>query len=397
MIREENVPKEWDWKSLGEICEIVGGKPRPKGEEPYKDGTIPFVRMRDLGKYHLTSNLTEIESLLNSQYVHENSIRVIKKGSILIPRSGSVALNHRAVLGVDACIVSHICALELIDPNVNNLYLYYVLRQVDMRKYMKKTTGLDLITFYDLRRINVPLPSINIQKDIVSILEKAEQLKQWRKDADKLANDYLSSVFIEMFGNPIANPMNWKEARTIDVANCIVPGRDKPKSFTGNIPWITTEDLNHLGKTYNSGKDLGLSLDEISEVHAKIIPRNSVLMTCVGDLGLVSIAGRDMVINQQLHSFQCSEAVNNIFLMFNLSFFKPYMYKIATSTTVPYMNKKNCNSIPTILPPIEKQNRFAKIFEQNERVKVIQKQSKQKIDRLFSVLLQKAFRGELVC
>jgi type I restriction enzyme S subunit len=51
-----------------------------------------------------------------------------------------------------------------------------------------------------------------------------------------------------------------------------VPGRDKPKSFTGNTPWFTTEDLNHKGFVTKSKKGLGLTDEEIKEVRARVIP-----------------------------------------------------------------------------------------------------------------------------
>ena len=68
---------------------------------------------------------------------------------------------------------------------------------------------------------------------------------------------------------------------------------------------------------------------------------------------------------------------------------------MASSTTVPYMNKTICNSIPIILPPITLQNQFA------ERVAVIEAQKQQaqlalaKSETLFQSLLQRAFKGEL--
>lgn len=51
----------------------------------------------------------------------------------------------------------------------------------------------------------------------------------------------VKSKFIEMFGDPVLNPKSWNVKRIIDVCDCMVPGRDKPKSFTGNTPWITIE------------------------------------------------------------------------------------------------------------------------------------------------------------
>ena len=92
---------------------------------------------------------------------------------------------------------------------------------------------------------------------------------------------------------------------------------------------------------------------EISEVRARVIPEGSVILSCVGHLGIVSLAGTDLVINQQLHSFQCHECVNNVFLMHCLVFQEAFMYAKASSTTLPYMNKTVCNSIPVIVPSIE--------------------------------------------
>ena len=247
-----------------------------------------------------------------------------------------------------------------------------------------------------IENISLVVPSLSTQQKIISILEKAEKAKELRKEADALTKEFLKAVFMEMFGDPNTNVKKWKKVPTIEVCECIVPGRDKPKSFTGDTPWITTEDLYHLGKTCASQKGYGLSKNEISQVRARIIPKNSVILTCVGNLGIVSVTSEEVVMNQQLHAFICSEEIHPIFLMYNLSIQTDYMYRNATSTTVPYMNKTVCNSIPTTLPPIELQNKFASIVKEVEAMKDQQKHSKEHLDNLFNVLMQKAFKGELL-
>lgn len=72
-----------------------------------------------------------------------------------------------------------------------------------------------------------------------------------------------------MFGDPVFNPKSWNVKRVIDVCDCMVPGRDKPKSFTGNTPWITIEDLEVNSITYKSKSNLALTDDEINEVKRK--------------------------------------------------------------------------------------------------------------------------------
>src|SRR4030043_610214 len=143
-------------KSIQEICQIIGGNPSPKENEFSKVG-VPFVKMMDLGRYHLTNNLLNVDYRISPEYPKFKSLKKITKGSILLPRSGSVALNHRAILGMDAFIVSHICALNVInDQIVNNQYLYYYLTSIDLVNITKETTGLDAITFEDLGKIKIP-------------------------------------------------------------------------------------------------------------------------------------------------------------------------------------------------------------------------------------------------
>ena len=239
----------------------------------------------------------------------------------------------------------------------------------------------------------IQLPSVEKQQEIAGVLDKASKLVEKRKaqlaELDRLAE----SIFYDMFGDPVTNPKGWEMKKVIDYTECIVPGRDKPKSFTGDIPWITTADLNHLGYTYYS--NLFLSKNEIVEVKAKIIPANSVIMTCVGDLGIVTIAGTEMVINQQLHAFICNSKLNNIFLAYNLSKRKDYMQKMASSTTVPYMNKTICNSIPVLLPPLPLQQQFVERIEKIEEQKTKVKAALMESENLFQRLMQDMFNTNL--
>ena len=94
-------------------------------------------------------------------------------------------------------------------------------------------------------------------------------------------------------------------------------------------------------------------------------------MSCVGNLGICSIAGKEMVINQQLHSFQCGDNINNVFLMHYLGYRKDYMNKWASNTTVLYMNKTVCNSVPIMIPPMELQKEFVSFVAQVDKSKFV--------------------------
>ena len=244
-------------------------------------------------------------------------------------------------------------------------------------------------------KIKIPLPPLTEQKRIADILDKADELRQKRQQSIEKLDELLQATFIDMFGDPITNPKGWEICEVGKVTDCIVPARDKPKSFTGDIPWITTDDLNHLGFTETSKKNIGLTNEEITLAKARLIPKNSVVISCVGNLGLASIASDNFVMNQQLHSFQCGDKILPEFLIFCLPFQKGYMLSRATSTTVPYMNKSVCNSIPVTVPPLDLQKKWKLIFENSNKQKQVLKKQLAQQENLFQSLQQRAFNGEL--
>lgn len=73
---------------LGNICEIVGGNAAPKGDDAFGEKGLPFVKMKDLGRQHLSINLIEIENKVSETVAKRNGLKIVKKGAILIPRSG---------------------------------------------------------------------------------------------------------------------------------------------------------------------------------------------------------------------------------------------------------------------------------------------------------------------
>ncbi|EHT6759993.1 TPA: restriction endonuclease subunit S [Escherichia coli] len=146
-----------------------------------------------------------------------------------------------------------------------------------------------------------------------------------------------------------------------ELCTSIVPGRNKPKVFDGDIPWVTTPEIN--GRYIPSKLQVNyVSTTALSDAGGKIVPQGAVVMAAVGELGLIAITSEPVVLNQQLHAFVCSKLVNNEYLAYWLTTQKPYMESIASKTTIPYMNKANCESIPVLLPPLAEQFKIAQIL-----------------------------------
>jgi len=375
---------------INDLCNVQsGGTPR-RGVDGYYGGIIPWAKIGDIENAD-NGFITQTQETITEQGLRSINNRLFPKNTVLLAMYGSVG--KTAIAGKEISTNQAILGINPKDTNLLDFRFLKYFLDFSKANLVNRARGVALqnISATIVKEFEINLPDIEQQRITINTLDQADSLRQKRKQAIDLLDEYLKSVFLEMFGDPVKNPKKWEQKSSINYANCIVPGRDKPKSFSGDIPWVTTDDLVHLGITYSSKKKLGLTNSELNKVRAKIIPKNSVIITCVGDLGVVSIAGNDMVVNQQLHTFQCFENMNNIFFMYAISYQKDYMYRRASNTTVPYLNKTECNGIPMICPPILLQRKFAETVEITERTKQMMQSQSIELDNQFNALMQKHF------
>jgi len=382
----------WPTVKIEDIFEVArGGSPRPIDDfitdDPSGVNWIMIGDTQEGGKYiDRTAKRIRRDGVRNS--------RQVKEGDFLL--TNSMSFGRPYILRTSGCIHDGWLVLSPKSDEIHTDYFYYYLGSKEVRaKLSAKAAGAVVKNLNKeiVKALEIPLPPLAEQKRIAAILDKADAIRRKRQQAIQLADEFLRSVFLDMFGDPVTNPKGWDVRPVGEVCDCIVPGRDKPKSFSGSIPWITTNELNHLGTTYKSEKFLGLSGEEIEEVRAKIVAPNSVIMTCVGDLGIVSIAGEQMVINQQLHAFLPNKNITPSFLSFALAWQKGYMLNMASSTTLPYMNKSVCNSVPVILPPKNLQNKFEEFSSLVSCLKL--KMQAVTNEPIIEALSKKAFSGQL--
>ncbi len=395
----ENHPHGVRHVHLGEIVRVVGGKPAPQNPKAFSDGGIPFVRMRDLGRYHLTTNLTKVDDHIAPEYAEEKNIKSVRAGSILMPRSGSVALNHRAILGRDSIIVSHIVALDPDETQVHNKFLYYYLCSITLEKITKKTTGLDAINFSDLRQLQIPLPPLNEQRRIAAILDKADVIRRKREQALDLADEFLRSVFLEMFGDPLINSKSLPTKPLSGFGKIVTgntPPRANPRNYGNHIEWIKSDNINtpehfltnsseHLSK---EGMQLG-----------RTVPAGSILVICIAgspsSIGKVAIADRSVALNQQINAITPNANVDQFFLYSQFLVGQRLIQGVSTNSMKGMVSKGKFKEIEFLAPEPEEQQEFGRIFKKYLHNNNVLREAYQNSHNLFASLSQRAFRGEL--
>ena len=211
-----------------------------------------------------------------------------------------------------------------------------------------------------MKTILFPLPPLPEQKAIARVLSDVDELI---RECDSLLvkkRDIKQGTMQQLLTGKKRLPGfsgEWEVKKVGEICDFIVPGRNKPKTFDGDIPWITTPDLEDGKSIYQSKSGLFISEEEAKNVGSKIVPASSVLMSCAGELGIVAFTQNDIVINQQLHAFIPSPVIDALFLLNTLKTQKQYINSISTITAVPYLNKNNCNSIPICFPTLPNKKR----------------------------------------
>ena len=157
--------------------------------------------------------------------------------------------------------------------NVLPEYLYYVVSYMHLEKYFTGAT-IPHIYFKDYKNEKFNLDSVDTQKQVVDILGKCEAVIKSRKKELQLLDDLIKARFVEMFGDPISNPMKWDIYRLEECLERIDNGKsficsDKPR--TGDNPAILKLSAATYGD-YRPNENKAL-LDESlfvesSEVHA---------------------------------------------------------------------------------------------------------------------------------
>lgn len=248
--------------------------------------------------------------------------------------------------------------------------------------------------------ILIPELSFEDQKRIVKILDEADALRQKRKQAIGLLDEYLKSVFLEMFGDPVKNPKGLRVERLETLTNKITDGTHKtPNYLTEGVKFISAKNIKEEQITWED-------IRHISEVEHKAIykrcnpERNDLLLTKSGSLGMVALVDVDFEFSlfESLALIKIKrELINPIYLReyLNLKEIKSFYSERTKGVGVKHLHLVDIKSIPILVPDKKDQKIFTEEVKKIKSLKQNMINQFEKLEAQFLVLIQKAFKGEL--
>lgn len=388
----------WEYKMLGDVCEIKsGGTPSRKIEENF-GGNIPWVKITDIENAK-NGYLKNTEEKITEKGLSDIRNRIFPKDTLLFAMYGSVGkvafLNrpmaiNQAILGInpkdDECI------------DLKYLKYWFNFKQKEL---LSKARGVTLknLSATIVKNLQIPLPPLSTQKKIATILDKAQALIDNDKKVLEKYDQLAQSVFLEMFGDPVRNEKGWeviKIGELTKVSSGSTPSRKIKEYYQGSIPWVKTMEV--IGnEIYNTTEKITEKAKE--NTHLKLYPKNSILVAMYGQgktRGQVGFLQIEATTNQACAVIEPNSNYNGKFLFELLKHSYTNLRDLSRGGNQPNLNVGMIKSYPVIFPPKKEQDRFEqtidKIYEQKDNTQL----SLQKTEELFNRLLQKAFKGELV-
>lgn len=222
-----------------------------------------------------------------------------------------------------------------------------------------------------------------------------------RREAIAELDTLVQSVFLDMFGDPVTNPMGWD---TIDLPSIgefksgATPNKSNPAYWVGEIPWVSPKDMktshildaiDHVGETAFAET----SLKAVHPGHVLIVVRGMILAHSFP----VAINRVTVGINQDMKAIKPVPAVEAEYLRVCLDQLKRMVLSkvSAAGHGTRRFDAHAMSRIDIPVPPREHQRKFVRFFETSGQQEGLLAHHLVEANNLFASLQSRAFQGEL--
>ncbi len=401
-----NLPQGWEVKKLGDIAEISsGGTPSRNKKEYWDNGTIPWVKIKDIKEKFISTT----EEFITEDGLKNSSAKLFKKGTLLY--SIFATLGEVAILDIDATTNQAIAGINIKENNINSLYLMYFLRSIkDEISNKGRGVAQNNLNLSILKQIQIPLPPLKEQERIVGILDESfakidESIKILEQDLlnlDELMQSALQKAFNPLKDNAKENyklPQGWEWKSLGEISNYGKTSQIKPSQLKSDDWILELEDIE---------KESGILLQKVlfqvrqSKSNKIKFHKGDILFgTLRPYLKKAIITDDNGACSSEIMPFSTGNSVTNHFIYYYLftNFLHDRISSLIYGARMPRLGTKDGKSLQIPLPPLKEQEQIAShLDELSSHVKNLKQNYQAQIKDLQELkksLLDKAFKGNL--
>jgi len=337
---------------------------------------------------------------------------LLQEGDILISHINSTKhLGKCAIYEGDEVNIIHgmnLLCLRVDENKAHAKYVFYMLSSSgfleQLPKITKNSVNQSSFNVKSFQKLNLPLPPLDTQKKIAAVLEKADQLRKDCQQMEQDLNRLAQSVFIDMFGDPVTNPMGWDVKSLIDLLLSKPQiGTTTPSHEDGTQKVVR---VGELGKHEVNYKKCGaITLEGAALERYKLFEGDYLLARAIGSRNHL---GKASLFVEQSGVYVYDSHVMRLRFNSNLmpsKFFYELMktnggrslfLNSSAQTAVQFnINAKQISQIELPVPPIELQNDYLEKLDKIKNLFSLNNANTSEQNSNFESLMQKAFKGEL--
>ena len=343
---------------LGEVCLLKAGKFVSANDisPEYNKGLYPCFGGNGIRGYV-------------ADYTHDGEFP-------LIGRQGALCGNVNLASGKFHATEHAVVVQPKIEMNVH--WLYYALNAMNLGQYATGAAQPGLAVS-KLETLSIEIPNISEQNKIAQTLYKVEQLVNFRKQQLAKLDELVKARFVEMFGDPVSNPMGWKRVQFDSISENLdskrVPVTESDRK-DGVYPYYGASGIVDWINDYIFDEDILL----VSEDGANLLMRSTPIA--------FSVSGKSWVNNHahvvRFHDFATQKFIEVYFSLIDIS-------EYITGTAQPKLNQAKLNTMLFCWPPLSLQKQFAAFVERVDQQKQTVQQSLEKLELMKKALMQEYF------
>ncbi len=254
----------------------------------------------------------------------------------------------------------------------------------------------------EVERIEIPVPSSRTeQRRIAAILDKADTIRRKREQALTLADDFLRSVFLEMFGDPATNPLGFSQR---SLGSCsrftsgATPSKANPAFWIGEFPWVSPKDMkvDTIWDAEDHVSDLAFEQTNLKRIDAGtplIVVRGMILVHTVP----MAMTARDVAINQDMKAILFDKDIDPLFGFWCLKVQHEHILgKVDTAAHgTKRLDTDRLGEVMITVPDDDEQKKFLTIVLKFNKSRDVMSASAAESSNLLAALSQRAFAGGL--
>ncbi|WP_019602768.1 restriction endonuclease subunit S [Teredinibacter turnerae] len=279
-------------------------------------------------------------------------------------------------------------------------WVFYLLKAFRLERF-SEGAGVPTLNRNLVHDELIPLPPLTEQKRIAAILDKADAIRRKRQQAIQLADEFLRSVFLDMFGDPVTNPKGWEVRQLGELAD--FENGDRSSNYPSGdeivqsgVLFLSTKNI--VSDNLNLRSTQYITEEKYNSLSRGKARKGDLIITLRGTLGSCCIFDCEYdraFINAQMMIIRPLDNIRGIFLhdLLASKAIKSHFQSIGQGAAVPQLTAKQLKEILIPLPQMDLQIKYE--TARTAALSVLEKMSISLGKGLFEALSQKAFSGEL--